>query len=113
VAQARRRKFEEVEPLAQGRVWLGSQARQRGLVDDVGGLDRAIELVKQKAKIPAAAQVTLVPYPSRRTIFDVLFRRPQDDLLESKLGSLLKGVPVRAWMKGGFLRLAPYTIDVR
>ena len=114
VADARRRKFDEVEPLAQGRVWLGSQARRQGLVDDLGGLDRAIELVKQKARIPAGANVTLVPYPPRRNIIDVLLRRQQDDLLQSKLSSLLHGLPpLRAWMKGGFLRLAPYSIDVR
>ena len=44
----------EIEPVAQGRVWLGSQAKLRGLVDETGGLDKAIEMVKQKAKIPAA-----------------------------------------------------------
>ena len=38
---ARHRKFEEIEPLAQGRVWLGSQAKARGLVDEIGGLDTA------------------------------------------------------------------------
>src|SRR5437588_6908633 len=37
VAEARHRKFEEIEPLAQGRVWLGNQAKPRGLVDEIGG----------------------------------------------------------------------------
>src|SRR5436190_3832418 len=46
VASARHRKFEEIEPLAQGRVWLGSQAKERGLVDEIGGIDKAIEMVK-------------------------------------------------------------------
>ena len=53
VADARHRTFDQIEPLAQGRVWLGSQAKPRGLVDEIGGLDKAIDMVKQKAKIPA------------------------------------------------------------
>jgi protease-4 len=113
VADARRRTVAEIEPIAQGRVWLGSQARGNGLVDDLGGLDQAIEMVKRKANIPASAKVSLVTYPPRRSIFDVLFRRSQEDLLESKLGSLLKGVPVRAWLRGGFLRLAPFALDLK
>jgi len=43
-----------VEPLAQGRVWTGAQAKQNGLVDAIGGIDRAIEMVKQKANIAAS-----------------------------------------------------------
>ena len=41
VASARKRKFEDVEPLAQGRVWMGSQAKERGLIDELGGLAEA------------------------------------------------------------------------
>ena len=58
VADGRKRKYDDVEPLAQGRVWLGSQAKQNGLVDEIGGLDRALELVKQRAKIGASDKVT-------------------------------------------------------
>ena len=64
VADGRKRKYDEVEPLAQGRVWTGAQAKQNGLVDEIGGLDRAIELAKQKAKIAATDKITLVPYRS-------------------------------------------------
>src|SRR5262249_10827011 len=39
VAEARKRPYAQVEPLAQGRVWLGSQARERGLVDELGGIE--------------------------------------------------------------------------
>jgi protease-4 len=49
VATARHRPFDQIEPLAQGRVWLGSQARTRGLVDELGGFDTAIRLLKKKA----------------------------------------------------------------
>jgi protease IV len=113
VAAARRRPYDQIEPVAQGRVWLGSQALSRGLVDENGGLDRAVEMIKKKANIPASEQVTLISYPARRTIFDVLMRRSQEDALESKLSRLLPGLRIRAWLEGGFLRLMPYRIEVR
>ena len=46
VAEARKRPYDQVEPLAQGRVWLGAQAKMNGLVDEIGGLDRAVEMIK-------------------------------------------------------------------
>ena len=68
VAEARKRPYDQVEPLAQGRVWLGAQAKMNGLVDEIGGLDRAVEMIKQRTNIPASEQVTLVTYPPRRTL---------------------------------------------
>jgi len=113
VAQGRHRKFEEIEPVSQGRVWLGSQARSRGLVDELGGLDTAIAMVKKRANIPAGEGVTIVTFPPRRSLFDLLSRHSQEDMLEAKVGQLLHGMPFRAWMRGGFLRMAPYWITVR
>ena len=49
VATARKKEMSQIEDLAQGRAWLGSQAKSRGLVDELGGLDRSLELVKEKA----------------------------------------------------------------
>jgi protease IV len=112
VAQARKRKFDEIEPLAQGRVWLGSQAKANGLIDELGGLDRAIELIKERAKIPRTERVTLVPYPPKRSIFDVMFNQTSESALEARLPALLKGWPLRIWSKGGMLRLMPYRIEV-
>ncbi|MGO4883285.1 MAG: signal peptide peptidase SppA [Bryobacteraceae bacterium] len=110
VAEARHRPFDQIEPLAQGRVWLGDQAKSNGLVDDLGGIDRAIELVKQKARIPASQNVTLVMYPPRRSILDVLFGRAQEDMMESRLTRLLQVWPPQFWTHGGLLRIAPYTL---
>ena len=112
VATARRRKFDEIEPLAQGRVWLGSQAKANGLVDELGGLDRAIELVKEKAKIPRSERVNLVAYPAKRSIFDVMFGQAIESTMGSRLGGVLKGWQMRLWARGGMMRLMPYAIDV-
>jgi protease-4 len=113
VAAARRRGFNDIEPLAQGRVWLGSQAKARGLVDELGGLDSAIELVKRKAHIPAGEKVSLVMYPPQRNLLDIVMRRPQDDMVESKLAQAFGSMPFHAWMKGGFLRIMPYWVEVK
>jgi len=113
VADARRRKFDQVEPLSQGRVWLGSQAKANGLVDELGGLDRALELVKEKAKIPKSEHVVLITYPPKRSIFDLVFGQPSEDALESRLRGVLKLPDLRLWAHGGMMRLMPYTIDVR
>ena len=113
VAAARRRGFNDIEPLAQGRVWLGSQAKARGLVDELGGLDSAIELVRKKAHIPAGEKVSLVMYPPQRSLLDIVMRRPQDDMLESKLAQAFGSTPFHAWMKGGFLRIMPYWVEVK
>jgi len=113
VAQARHRPFDQVEPLAQGRVWLGDQAKERGLVDELGGIDRAFELVKQKAKIPASENVAIVMYPPRRSILDVLFGRAADSAIESRLRHMVRGLPPEVWTKGGLLRIMPYTIDAQ
>jgi protease-4 len=114
VAAARHRKFDDIEPLAQGRVWLGSQAAARGLVDQLGGLDAALDLVKKKAGSPAGERVTVEAYPEPTSILDLLMRRssPQD-LLQARLASLFGGMPFHAWMKGGYLRLMPYWVDAR
>jgi protease-4 len=111
VAQARRRPFDQIDALAQGRVWLGAQAASNGLIDHLGGIDRALELVKQKAHIPASENVTIVMYPARRSILDVLFGRSTDSLLESRLRRLLKAWPPEIWTQGGLLRLVPFSVN--
>jgi protease IV len=112
VAEARKRPFAQVEPLAQGRVWLGAQARSNGLIDELGGLDRAVELIKQKARIPQTEKVALVPYPPKRSLLDLIMSRPSENSAEARLRALLNGWQTKIWLKGGYLRLMPYAISV-
>lgn len=51
VATARKRKFEDIDAIARGRVWSGSQGKERGIVDELGGLDDAIKAAAKKAKL--------------------------------------------------------------
>jgi protease-4 len=111
VAQGRRRSPAQIEPVAQGRVWLGDQARLNGLVDELGGLDRAIETVKQKAGIPREEKIRLVSYPPRRSILDELFGRAQAEATPPMV-KFLRRFATATWMRGGFLELMPYTITI-
>jgi protease-4 len=77
VAAARKMKIEDVERLAGGRVFTGEQAKRKGLVDELGGLRRAVELAKQKAGIPAGRRVELVVFPHPRSLFEIIMERGQ------------------------------------
>jgi protease-4 len=63
---------EKIDTIAQGRVWTGQQAKGIGLVDEMGGLQRAIALAKEHAKIPADQEVELVVYPPKRSLYESL-----------------------------------------
>ncbi len=71
-AAARHMTPEKVDEVAQGRVWTGEQAKQLGLVDELGGLYTAIDMAKQRARIPADEEVDLVVYPPHRSLYEVL-----------------------------------------
>src|SRR5690606_36830402 len=72
VADARASTPERVDEIAQGRVWTGRQARDLGLVDELGGRRRAIDIAKQRARIDANRQVELEIYPPRRSLYDLV-----------------------------------------
>ena len=74
-AAGRKTTPERIDSIAQGRVWTGAQAKQHGLVDELGGLDRALVLAKQAAGINEKSEVELVVYPQRRSFYE-LFQAP-------------------------------------
>ncbi|KAJ0747811.1 putative peptidase S49, ClpP/crotonase-like domain superfamily [Helianthus annuus] len=59
-ACSRSMSVEEMEEIAQGRVWSGKDAASRGLVDAIGGFSRAVAIAKHKANIPQKKEVALV-----------------------------------------------------
>ncbi|HJT67115.1 MAG TPA: signal peptide peptidase SppA [Pyrinomonadaceae bacterium] len=65
VAKGRKKDPQFIDSVGQGRVWTGAQAKDRSLVDEFGGLDKAIEVAKQLANIPANKGVerVILPYP--------------------------------------------------
>lgn len=78
VAKGRNRSVADIDAIGQGRVWTGAQARERGLVDEFGGLERAIQVAKGLAGIPAEKSVHRVMMPTQRTVLDEFFGRDDD-----------------------------------
>ena len=117
VAEARQTTPERIDEVAQGRVWTGRQARRVGLVDDLGGLNLAVRLAKQRANIPLDEEVQLVVYPRRKGFFELisdsltvrggmagapLLRRPEEQALSALTA------PLRLFRRGEPLALMPY-----
>ena len=71
-AEGRQTTRDRLHEVAQGRVWTGRQALEHGLIDEVGGLDRAIALAKEKAGIDPDDEVELVIYPRPKSFFELL-----------------------------------------
>jgi protease-4 len=69
-----------VEALASGRVWTGAAAQKIGLVDELGGLDRAVEIARQQARIGAGETVGLDFYPSPPSWLDLFIEKRQPRL---------------------------------
>ena len=61
VADGRRRPVEEIEPLARGRVWLAADAHRLGLIDELGGMDVALERLKSAIDAPPRIRERLRP----------------------------------------------------
>ncbi|MFC4906092.1 signal peptide peptidase SppA [Actinomadura gamaensis] len=63
-AEGRGMSRERVHELARGRVWTGADAHANGLVDELGGLDRAFDLARKKAGLPVDAPIRTFPHTS-------------------------------------------------
>ncbi len=72
VAEGRKTSPEKIDAVGQGRVWTGRQALQLKLVDELGGLDTAIQIAKQRAKLDPSKDVQLVVYPPKRSVYELL-----------------------------------------
>lgn len=121
VSEGRGEDTETVRELAEGRVWIGSQAAENGLVDELGGYSRAIDLVKEAAQIDEDASVRIINYPPRRSILDALISRGRRaavaQLFDSPAFSEARSnwTRVMGWadrLRGGAMYMAPYTLTV-
>jgi protease-4 len=117
VASARKKTYDQIDPLAQGRVWMGAQARQNGLVDQLGGLNESIALVRKRAHLSDKGETELVTFPPRQSLLDLLFNSQNssvaEDLVTRKVRSVLPGIPGNSLIKGGMLRILPYSLSVQ
>ncbi|MDT7541111.1 MAG: protease [Acidobacteriota bacterium] len=79
VAAGRKRDVQYIDSIGQGHVWTGAQAKQNGLIDEFGGLDKAVEIAKQLAHIPADKNVRRVVMPAPRTFLQQYFGGGDDE----------------------------------
>jgi len=103
VAAGRHMKVEDVDKIAQGRVWTGERARKLGLVDELGGLHTAIARARELAKIPANEKVSLLSLPEHRSFIERLLEPNDDDSAFAPTPSL------HAWM-GKLESMANYSV---
>lgn len=78
VADGRRLAPERVREVAKGQVWSGADAKELGLVDELGGLATALSLARSTAGIPASLPIRLEQFPREGTDWVSLVRRVLD-----------------------------------
>ena len=128
VAKGRGKTEEEVNTLGQGRVWTGTQAKANGLVDEFGGLEKAIEIAKQQANLPADNDVKRVIFPAPKPFFETLFgdddstevssdQRAQRALIESLPAEARRGLRFaelfNRMKRGEAMMLLPFELEIK
>jgi protease-4 len=121
VAEGRGMDKQKVDDIAQGRVWIGEKGKEIGLVDELGGLDRAIEVAKTKAGLHG--EQGLVILPRKRSLFDKL--RDTKGLVQAGMTAAAPPLPApvseamedaSAWSRlpdGTPMMLLPFRIRIR
>lgn len=79
VAEGRRLSRGRVKEIAKGRIWTGEDAKAIGLVDELGGFDRALDLVKKAIGVPENDEVKVVVFPQRKKLYELLLPREADN----------------------------------
>jgi protease-4 len=100
VAEGRKLPLDRVQQVARGRVWTGADAKERGLVDELGGFWTAVADVKQLARIAPDAQVAFKNYPAPRGLIGAVSRLMGSSQASIKalegLDALMQAAPVKA-----------------
>ncbi len=121
VAVNRDMPVEAVDTSAKGRIWTGQQAMDRGLVDNMGGLDDAIELVEGLAGVtnarileidPGTVRFSIPGLPGALAVFlDLKPKDPMDMVPEDLRGIIEFYKTVSSYERGEALFLMPYTLE--
>ncbi len=121
VAAGRKMSFEQVDAIAQGRVWTGSEALEKGLVDEIGGMDDAI---KYAAKLAKVKSYKTVAYPEYEMTFEKLFAgltgmpfaKTKEDFIKEEVGEqnyqMIERIR-RVSQLRGVQAIMPYEINIR
>ena len=77
---------EAIEKIAEGRVWTGAAAKELGLVDELGGLDKALEIAAESADI---TNYSVINYPKKGDVFSAFLTEEKNDYLENRMSESL------------------------
>ncbi len=97
VASSRSMSVDEVENIAEGRVFTGEQAKDKKLVDALGGFDEALAKAKELAGIAPETKVNLVDYPRPAPFWQRFLQHRQPD--QEELRGAVEAVQ-RFWQTG-------------
>ena len=95
VAEGRKLSVEQVETIAQGRLWIGADAKERGLVDALGGLEDALADARKLGDLPKDAPTSV--YPAEPTLLDFLGQLGGNTRAATDDGAAL----ISAWNRAG------------
>ena len=85
-ADGRNMSVEEIDRIGQGRVWTGSKAKELGLVDEIGDLDKAIEIAVQRAGLK---EYSVEAYPVASDFMTKLLEGEEKDYMESTVRKMM------------------------
>ena len=106
VASGRHREYDDIEPIARGRVWSGRDGKEVGIVDVLGGLETAVTIAKAKAGIPRDEKVKLVELPKAQ-LFNPDILRPKLFGFEEHTNELVELLKFRLEHNGEPLPMMP------
>ena len=79
-AEGRDKTEAEIHELAQGRIWTGKQAKEIGLVDELGGLDTALSIAKKQIGMDPTDEINLIILPKPKTFFETMIEDMEMDM---------------------------------
>jgi protease-4 len=109
VSASRNMPRERVDAIGRGRVFTGEQAKERGLVDTLGGFDEALTATRELAGLTPDAPVELTFYPQARSIWQRLMDRNDD--AEARTQAMLREVLAGRAVTPGPVWLAPIQVQ--
>ncbi|MDP8256526.1 MAG: signal peptide peptidase SppA [Candidatus Alcyoniella australis] len=89
-AQGRGMQYEQIDQLAQGRVYTGSRALEVGLVDELGGLDDAVRHLKGLCNVPEEQPILIQEFPRPKTVKEMLRLSREDMRLSADLPEFVR-----------------------
>ncbi|MFP6724473.1 MAG: signal peptide peptidase SppA [Candidatus Poribacteria bacterium] len=123
VAKGRKKTYDEIHQIAQGRVWTGQQAKEIGLIDWLGGLDTALAIAKKWAALSAEDPVEIITLPKPKPLLEILmedFEANLQILLNRHISvpySLAKSIPnfhlIQLLAHEPIATIIPFGIEIR